>query len=212
MPRYSTILFDFGGVLAEEGFREGLKAIGRRFGLDPEEIYNLGKDLVYACGYVVGGVGEAWFWDEFRCRTKISATDEELRREILSRFSLRDEMLTAVAGLRKRGYRVAILSDQTNWLDELNKKYGFFSYFDEIFNSFHHGRSKKDPQVFADVVEKLGIRPEEALFLDDDRQNLERAKSKKIEGLLVVESSNALSKLSEILGEELTLKTLREPP
>ncbi len=31
-----AVLFDFGGVLAEEGFREGLKSIGRKNGLDPE--------------------------------------------------------------------------------------------------------------------------------------------------------------------------------
>jgi hypothetical protein len=30
-----AVVFDFGGVVAEEGFREGLKAIGRKNGLDP---------------------------------------------------------------------------------------------------------------------------------------------------------------------------------
>jgi putative hydrolase of the HAD superfamily len=34
-----AVLFDFGGVLAEEGFREGLKAIGVKNGLDPDDFF-----------------------------------------------------------------------------------------------------------------------------------------------------------------------------
>ena len=34
-----TVIFDFGGVLAEEGFREGLLAIARENGLDPDAFF-----------------------------------------------------------------------------------------------------------------------------------------------------------------------------
>jgi len=36
--------------------------------------------------------------------------------------------------------RLGILSDQTDWLDELNERDGFFQHFDCVFNSFHMGR------------------------------------------------------------------------
>jgi hypothetical protein len=35
-PAIRAVLFDFGGVLAEEGFRIGLRAIARLNSLDPE--------------------------------------------------------------------------------------------------------------------------------------------------------------------------------
>ncbi len=203
MANYSTILFDFGGVLAAEGFREGLKEIGRKWGRDPEEIYSVGKTLVYASGYVVGAVDEARFWTAFRQQTDLSASDHELRREILSRFVPRREMFAAVRKLRQSGHTVAILSDQTNWLDELNDAYRFFADFDRVFNSYHHGRSKKDRQFFVEVMGELRVAPREALFLDDDQGNLQRALTTGIRGILVEDSFHALRNLGEVLEVEL---------
>jgi putative hydrolase of the HAD superfamily len=61
-----TVLFDFGGVLAEEGFREGLKAIGREKGLDPEDFYKISADLVYQTGYITGRTDERSYWNAVR--------------------------------------------------------------------------------------------------------------------------------------------------
>jgi len=202
MSQYSIIFFDFGGVLAEEGFREGLKAIGRDCGRDPEEVYQCGKELVYTSGYVVGKTDEASYWEKFRQRTGISRTDQHLKREIISRFVLRPEMFAAVQTLGRRGYRLAILSDQTNWLDELNQQHGFFPLFEQVFNSYHQGRSKKDPEFFSEILDVLSARPHESLFLDDNQGNLDRAAQKGIAGLLVEQRNNALRSLSKALDED----------
>jgi len=42
----NTVLFDFGGVLADEGFRDGLAAIGKLSGLSGEDIVVKGHELV----------------------------------------------------------------------------------------------------------------------------------------------------------------------
>ncbi len=202
MSQYAIVFFDFGGVLAEEGFREGLKAIGRDCGRNPEDIYQCGKELVYSSGYVVGKTSEACFWEKFRQKTSINRTDQQLRHEILSRFLLRPGMLSAVQTLARRGYRLAILSDQTNWLDELNQQHGFFPLFEQVFNSYHQGRSKKDPEFFSEVLEVFSARPHESLFLDDDQGNLDRAAQKGIAGLLVEQHDNVLRSLSKALDED----------
>jgi putative hydrolase of the HAD superfamily len=70
---------------------------------------------------------------------------------------------------------VAILSDQTQMLDELNVRYDFFKWFDYVFNSYHLGKSKKDPATFIHVVKVMGVSPNCTLFVDDDRSNVKRA-------------------------------------
>ena len=45
-----TVLFDFGGVLAEEGFRDGLADIGRRSAVAEEEVVRMGQELVLETG------------------------------------------------------------------------------------------------------------------------------------------------------------------
>lgn len=170
------VLFDFGGVLAEEGFADGLKAIGRDNGFDPEVFFGIGSDLVHETGYVTGRCGEAEYWKALREKTGIKDDDLKLREEILSRFILRDWMLEIVAQIKKAGVRTGILSDQTNWLNELNKKYDFFRYFDYVFNSYDYGKSKLDPAWFKDVTVIVDFPPERTLFIDDNAEHCGRAR------------------------------------
>ncbi len=143
-----AILFDYGGVLAEEGFREGLMALARRFGLDPVQVYQEGSTAVYDSGYVLNRGSEADFWAMMSARTGLPPYDTSFTREILQRFVLRPGMLRVAGGLRAGGLLTAILSDQTDWLDLLNERDRFFRNFDRVFNSFHLGKGKRDPSVF----------------------------------------------------------------
>jgi putative hydrolase of the HAD superfamily len=84
-------------------------------------------------------------------------------------------MLALVKKVRDQGLVAAILSDQTNWLDEINRKKPFYHYFDYVFNSYVLGKSKQDPSVFRDVSKIIGINPHLMLFVDDNVQNIKRA-------------------------------------
>lgn len=170
-----AVLFDFGGVVAEEGFKEGMKAIGKGKGLDPDDFYKTSSELVYQTGYITGKADERTYWKALREKTGIKGEDQEFREEILKRFQLRPEMIEVVETIKSSGLTTAILSDQTNWLDELDQRTPFHHHFDYVFNSFHLNKTKKDPSVFKDVCALLGVRPEEALFVDDNLENVKRA-------------------------------------
>jgi HAD superfamily hydrolase (TIGR01509 family) len=170
-----ALLFDFGGVLAEEGFREGLKAIGEKNGLDPDRFFSLADTLIFDTGYLTGRAGEAAYWDALRERTGITGSNEELREDILKRFILRPGMVAAVDRLRSQGFMVAMLSDQTNWLDELDRETTLSRHFDKVFNSFKLHKSKRDASVFRDVCGALGVKTGEALFIDDNIDHIRRA-------------------------------------
>lgn len=170
-----TVLFDFGGVLAEEGFRDGLAAIGRLSGRPEEDLVRLGHELVHRIGYVTGKVSEKRWWDSLRAEAAIPGTDEALRREILERFTLRPWMLGLVERLRSGGLTVGILSDQTNWLDEIDGRTGLYGRFDYVFNSYHMGKGKTEPSHFDDVLKLLNRRGPEVLFVDDLAGHVERA-------------------------------------
>jgi putative hydrolase of the HAD superfamily len=178
-----AVLFDFGGVLSEEGFKNGLQAIARLNGIDEETFVRTANDVVHTSGYVIGKVPESAYWVILRETTAIRGDDRQLRNEILSRFSLREWMIDTVKRLKALKVRVGILSDQTNWLDELDARDNFFREFDYVFNSYHMGKSKKYPSHFKDVVRILKIETHKALFIDDDPGNCERAKQ---EGLKVI--------------------------
>ena len=173
--KLKAVLFDFGGVIAEEGFWEGLQAIGKEQGLDPDAFFRTVDALIYETGYLIGRSDEALFWNEVRSRTGIRSTDAALRVEILKRFVLRPELINAVDLLRSKGLIVALLSDQTNWLEEIDRDAGLFRHFDRVFNSYRIHKSKRDASVFREVCTALGVKPEETLFVDDNIKHIKRA-------------------------------------
>ena len=183
MYRIDFILFDFGGVLAEEGFREGLHAIAHQHGLEMKLFSETAEKIIHETGYLTGTAGESIFWEALKKETGINEGDERLRGEILARFILREWMLELIADLRSRGLRTGILSDQTNWLDELNGRYDFFRYFDYIFNSYHMGKSKLDPTHFDDVIDRLNTKGESIVFVDDNSEHCERAGTRGIHAI-----------------------------
>jgi len=170
-----AVLFDFGGVLAEEGFREGLMAIGKKNKLDPEKFFNDVDRLIYETGYLIGRADEASFWKAVRKQTGITGSDGELREEVLTRFTFRPAILAYADRLRARRLKVGMLSDQTNWLEEIDRKTPLFRHFDIVFNSFSLHKSKRDPSVFRDVCDILGLRPDQVLFVDDNINHINRA-------------------------------------
>ena len=68
-------------------------------------------------------------------------------------------MLAEVDALRAGGAFVAMLSDQTNWLDELDRATALYRHFDRVFNSYRMHKSKRDASVFRDVCGELGAAP-----------------------------------------------------
>ena len=170
-----AVLFDFGGVIAAEGFREGMMSIAKKKNLDEQAFFRTAEEIIYKTGYVTGKAKEKVFWETLSKETGVKDDYRRLRIEILRRFVLRPEMPSLVKKLRDQGLVVAILSDQTNWLDEINRKKPFYSLFDYVINSYVLGKSKRDPSVFRDVAKIIGIKPHLMLFVDDNNQNTKRA-------------------------------------
>jgi putative hydrolase of the HAD superfamily len=172
---FDWFFFDFGGVIAEEGFVNGLRALGRAEGIDPDFMVKTGIETVFATGFVLGLVKESTFWEKVRSATGLNASDEHCRNTVLEAFILRPWMLDIVDRLRTEGRQCAILSDQVTWLDILEERHKFFHHFDRVFNSYSLGKSKRDPTLFRDVLKMVGTSADQALFVDDSEGNIQRA-------------------------------------
>jgi len=172
-------LFDFGGVIADEGFKLGLLSIGEANGIDPRTFYTSVVSIISCCGYLTGKADEKTFWQEVRKQFVLQGTNEDLRDQIFSRFTIRGWMLEIVEQLRDQNILTAILSDQTDWLDRLNNKDDFFKYFDRVFNSFYLKQSKHNGgKIYGVVLSEMNVPAGSALFVDDNESNIKKAKSK----------------------------------
>ncbi len=196
-----AVVFDFGGVLADEGFRQGLKSVGTRTALGAEKFFQTARELIYSSGYLIGQVSEQEYWRVLVEQTGLTGDTDwrHLRQELLGRFVLKEVMFSAVDQLKEAGYTVAILSDQTNWLDELEERDRFFHHFHHVFNSWHMGISKREPEIFDLMCKRLNLTPTQVLFIDDSAGHVERARQRGLQVIHFVSVDSCLADLEKII-------------
>lgn len=198
-----VILFDFGGVIAEEGFRNGLAGLAQEQGLSVEDLPQQGMAAVYDSGFVLGKGTEGEFWALLRRRCGLKGEDDALTQRMLQGFVLRPWMLELVKSMHRQGYVTGILSDQTDWLDRLNARDHFYTVFDHIFNSYYLGKGKQDGSLFADVAERLQVAPGKIVFVDDSAGNVQRAQAAGLQAIHYVDKDSFLAALEGLLGKDL---------
>ena len=175
MSGIQAVLFDFGGVLAEEGFSHVLESLAEQQRLQVQDMTAAGAQAVYDSGFVLGRATESEFWSLLRQRTGLRGDDAALTAKILSGFTVRPWMRELVQRLGAQGYVTGILSDQTDWLERLDSRQHFYRFFDRIYNSYCLGKGKRAPSLFGDVAADLGLPAAWILFIDDSPGNVARA-------------------------------------
>ncbi len=193
-----AVLFDFGGVIAEEGFRDGLKALAESQSLNAKDMFSAGMDAVYDSGWVVGQGTESDFWQIMTTKTGLEGDPDEMRELILERFVIQPSMLALVDLLRRQGKRVGILSDQTEWLDELDRRHDIFRHFDHLYISYRMGKGKRDPSLFDDIAKDLDLPPHSILFIDDNPGNVERARERGWQGIVFSDEKDLRKRLQAL--------------
>lgn len=195
-----AVFFDFGGVIAEEGWVQGLKEIAEHHGFYPPMFFDDACDVLWSTGYMYGRADEETFWTKLSERYNITMTVDAMRDLIFKRFVMRPEVIDLVKTVSAAGYKTAILSDQTNWLDEFNDKYGFYDYFDKVYNSYKLGTGKKNPKVFPMVCEDMGISADEALFVDDSEGHIGRAQQCGLNTVHFTDVADGIKQVKAILN------------
>ena len=194
-----AVLFDYGGVIAEEGFRNGLLAMAHEQGLDIDTTLNVAKRAVYDSGFVLGWGTASELWELMREGSGLKGSDSVLTERILEGFVLRPWIITLIQQLHQQGYITGILSDQTHWLDWLNERDHFFDFFDHVFNSHHMGKGKRNPGLFNDIAEQLALSPAEILFVDDIENNVTRAQAAGCQTIHYVDKVSFLVMINRLL-------------
>jgi putative hydrolase of the HAD superfamily len=128
----------------------------------------------------------------------------ELMAEIGRGFEARPEMLQAIRAIKAAGLKVAALTN--NWApsepqaDHGPHALGRLGDFDVVVESAVEGLRKPDPRIYELVCGRLGITPDEAVFLDDLGVNLKPARALGMTTIKVEDPATALAELARVLG------------
>ncbi len=169
----NTIIFDIGNVLV----RYDWKGYLRRLGFSDDICEKIGE-----------AVFENPLWQEFdrgvlgdknveqRCRALLPQYAAEMDKVFGHMEDLVQECTYAapwILSLKEKGYKVYVLSNYGRTLfGYARTNFRFLHYIDGGIISYEVQYIKPEPEIYERLIQKYGIRPQEAVFLDDTAENL----------------------------------------
>ncbi|KAK3084795.1 hypothetical protein FSP39_019149 [Pinctada imbricata] len=203
-----AVIFDYGGVIMPSPlgfFRRYEEYKGLPQGLISRTVVETGEEGAW-CQLEKGVLSLQEFVKKFsqecsqRCGKPVDLSD--MLVGLGERVSQpHPQMLDAIRCLRTEGIKTALLTN--NWVSPMTDNTLASidrSLYDVIVESCKVGMRKPDPRIYHKCLEELGVKPEEAVFLDDLGVNLKAAKSLGIRTIKVTDPDIAIRELEEELG------------
>jgi HAD superfamily hydrolase (TIGR01509 family) len=81
--------------------------------------------------------------------------------------SIAEGSAESLARLRQAGVKLGVVSNSDGRVEEALEAAGLRGYFDVVIDSARVGVEKPDPRIFHAALERLGVPPEEALYVGD---------------------------------------------
>lgn len=173
-----AIIFDVGGVLLRTEDRLPRKQWEARLGLQPGGAEALVFNSEMGQKAQRGEISEPELWQWIGSHLNLTGEETAAFRH---GFWAGDELDTALVTLirqLKTNYQTAIISNYaSNLRPELTDQFKIADAFDKIIISCEEKVMKPDPEIFHRALNRLGRKPEEAVFIDDFLHNVEAARA-----------------------------------
>ncbi len=176
-PAIRAVIFDVGGVLIHTSDRSALHRWEARLGLGEGDLAHEVFDSPISWRASIGLATGADVWMELACLYRLHANEvRELVHDLHASEMVDEQMATFVGSLRPR-YKTALLSNA--WPEaraSLEKRRDLGALTDMLIISCEERLLKPDTRIYQLAAERLGVAPEETLFVDDYLLNIEGAR------------------------------------
>uniref|UniRef100_A0A671N3X6 Bifunctional epoxide hydrolase 2 n=1 Tax=Sinocyclocheilus anshuiensis TaxID=1608454 RepID=A0A671N3X6_9TELE len=127
----------------------------------------------------------------------------------VGRVEFNKPVLDAAAVLRRHGIATCVLANI--WVDDTDQRDGVArilsvleSRFDLVVRSCYAGVRIPEPDIFTNALEKLAVKPQEAVWLDIDEESVKAAEVLGMTAVQVKDITEALKEIQKLTGIEVT--------
>ncbi len=210
MSEISAVISDFGGVLTSP-LLDSFVAFQKSSGISLEQLgaamaavgAQQGENPLYELE--TGRMTEARFLDLLS--VELTGT---LGREVslhgfgeryFANLHANEPMIALMRDLRDRGYKLAICTNNVReWESQWRAKLPVDEIFHHVIDSAFVGMRKPDQGIYELTLERLGVAPEQALFIDDIEINCTAARELGIHAVWFQTTEQAISEITAALG------------
>lgn len=179
LDKIKAIAFDFWGVFAEinppmYGYMRQHNISSKKYSREIHEFiveHDLGKlteqQFLQKCSEIIG-----------------IEIPYPLCKHVFENGSLNENLISIIKKLKEK-YKIALLSNNNKeYCEEYLFKPKLDKLFDTLVISYQVGYRKPSPEIYKILIKKLGFKPEEILFVDDDPVKLPAAEKQGIKTVL----------------------------
>lgn len=196
-----ALIFDFGGVLMRTVDYTPRHRWDGQLGLPPGSVERVVHGSESWRLAQTGAISTEAYWSDVGQQLGLTAEqNRQLAVDFFSGDRLDTQLVAYIHQLRAAGHRTALLSnDSPSLLDKL-QALEIASLFDPVVISAFIGAMKPDARAYQTVLERLGVAPAQAIFIDDLPRNVAGAQAVGITGLHYTTLDQLRRDLDGLLG------------
>jgi len=197
-----AVIFDFGRVISAQKPLSLFRSYEQDLGLEPGTINPIMFGSQAWQDTLVGRKTSKEFWYAIAPELNLHSPEEidAFRQRYHADEAINEGVLALIRRLREQGrYKLAVLSNCPPGLADWLADWGMLDQFDVVFCSGDEGIAKPDPAVFETTLERLGVAPEEAVFIDDTLSHVEVARALGLHGVLFTTAEALADELESLL-------------
>ena len=203
--RITTVLLDFGGVLGMPQDPVRVATMASLCGLSRERfLAAYQRDRLELDR---GSITAEEYWARIMAVGGVTPTPEMIvhleREDALGWTRINRPVVAWAAELRAAGYRTAILSNMPPDKLSFMRATSSFSWIDDFeaaLFSCEYSMVKPEPEFYRLCLSKLGVTPEECVFLDDSAVNAEGARALGIHAIVFRTAHAAAAEIDRAWG------------
>jgi putative hydrolase of the HAD superfamily len=175
-----AVIFDYGEVLSGPPDPQAHRNLLTIAGV-PEEAFEKAY-WVHRLDYDADILDGQTYWQTVARDTGVSFTvkqiGELLEQDAMMWMNLNPAMIAWIPRIKDAGFRLGILSNMGfGVLDYMRPRFPWLAQFDHLTFSCDLGIVKPDPAIYLYTVKKLGVAPDQALFIDNLEKNITGAEA-----------------------------------
>ena len=192
-----SIIFDWGGVHTKGKITDSFcRTVSRRTGI-PYSVVEKEFER-YNDRFLKGRISGKEFFDSFAKNLGIKKDAGFYIKELISSGKSGKDLLELEKMLGKN-YNIGLISDNYKELaDWIEKKYMLEKVFDVIVFSNRVRTKKPGARIFRIALKRLGVKPSEAVFIDDKLRNVKAARSLGMQAVVFTNSGKLKKKLIQM--------------
>jgi putative hydrolase of the HAD superfamily len=196
-----AVIFDFGGVLLTTVDNAARHRWAERLDLDPVAMEAQIFESELMARAMIGEVSVDEMWRGVGEMLGLDAKQAQaLQTDFFRGDRLNEELLDFARRLQPH-YKMAILSNAwDNAREVFTDLFGLDEVFETMIISAEVGLAKPDPRIYHLALERIDVKPGEAVFLDDMRENVEAARHVGLRAVLYQNNRQAIADVQAQLG------------